>query len=290
MIEGLELHPALREACLSAAAAWSKGRSWHGVSAGDAPAMRVALRLAQAVVEGRHVGLDYRTFSKRVAGNSKSLEESEALVLRLVRTVVDLPADIPSRAALALLGIERFGPPLLIAGNFQIGGGDVGGGLPYVGIPPEAAARIDFRRLPQYVLTIENFASFNRHVLEADPGRRGITVYVGGYPSRSTQAALGSLGSALPPEVPFFHWSDIDVDGTWIFRTIERALGRPLLPHLMSRELAEGHGVPGKPSGRLGIGVAAGSGIADLVDYLAGPSHRTLEQEEIDPVLPLAPN
>ncbi len=126
-------------------------------------------------------------------------------------------------------------------------------------------------------------------MLEADPGRSGVTLYVGGYPSRSTQAALTSLGSALPPGVPFFHWSDIDVDGTWIFRTIERAVRRALLPHLMSRELAERLGVPGKPNGRLEIVPLSESGIADLVDYLGGADHRTLEQEEIDPVLPTAP-
>ncbi|UIY29453.1 DUF2220 domain-containing protein [Neorhizobium galegae] len=102
--------------------------------------------------------------------------------------------------------------------------------------------RIGFDKPPAYALTIENFASFNRHVLEADPERVGLTLFVGGYPSLATQRALAELGSILPESVPFFHWSDIDPDGTWIFRTIERALGRPLHPHLMSRELAEKFG------------------------------------------------
>jgi hypothetical protein len=44
----------------------------------------------------------------------------------------------------------------------------------------------------------------------------------------------------LPPEVPFFHWSDIDPDGTWIFRTIEIAIVRPLDPNLMSCVPSEG--------------------------------------------------
>jgi hypothetical protein len=38
----------------------------------------------------------------------------------------------------------------------------------------------------------------------------------------------------VPADVPFYHWSDIDPDGTWIFRTIERVVGRSLIPHLMS--------------------------------------------------------
>ncbi|WP_456679836.1 Wadjet anti-phage system protein JetD domain-containing protein [Bradyrhizobium sp. USDA 3311] len=40
-------------------------------------------------------------------------------------------------------------------------------------------------------------------------------------------------------QTPIFHWSDIDPDGTWIFHTIERAVDRPIRPHLMSVEVAE---------------------------------------------------
>jgi DNA topoisomerase VI subunit A len=92
------------------------------------------------------------------------------------------------------------------------------------------------------VLTIENFASFSRHVAEADPQRVGVTIYVGGYPSLATQEALKELAAALPADVPFFHWSDIDPDGTWIFRAIESSLGRELRPHLMSADIAESFG------------------------------------------------
>jgi len=64
------------------------------------------------------------------------------------------------------------------------------------------------------MLTIENFASFNRHIIEADPGRLGTTIYVGGYSSLVTQEALRTLADAVPPDTPIFHWSDIDPDGT----------------------------------------------------------------------------
>jgi hypothetical protein len=45
----------------------------------------------------------------------------------------------------------------------------------------------------------------------------------------------------VPNDAPFFHWSDIDPDGAWVFRTIEQNIARPLRSHLMA-ELAETFG------------------------------------------------
>lgn len=156
----------------------------------------------------------------------------------------------------------------------------------YLGIPPSEAEKIRFRERPAYFLTIENFASFNRHVIEADPDRLGATIYVGGYPSLATQEALRTLAAMLPNTVPIFHWSDIDADGTWIFRTIERAVGRTLRPHLMSPEIAERSGRA--PAEKIELRLCPrDSGIFLLAEYLAREDARTLEQEELDPELPV---
>ncbi len=286
MLQDLDIHPAIRDAALAGPEAWSRKRTWCNLGPDDVQAARAAIVLAQAIVDGRHIGLDYRTFSRKITGNSKALERLEAAVLRLVGAAIDLPAAANPRSALATLGLERFGPPLLLAGTITLNGTALPLSLPYVGLPPGEISRIGYDRTPDHVLTIENFASFNRHVLEADQGRVGLTIYVGGYPSLATQRALRILASTLPQKVPFFHWSDIDPDGTWIFRTIERAIERPLLPHLMSQDLAEAHGERPSRTSPLRIGEAAGSMISDLVDYLSGAGARVMEQEEIDPVLP----
>lgn len=104
------------------------------------------------------------------------------------------------------------------------------------------------------------------------------------YPSLGTQQALRVL-AGMVPEAPIFHWSDIDGDGTWIFRTIERSIGRPIRPHLMSIEIAERRGQvsPSRPSPAR---YPPDSGIADLAAYLGGEGAKILEQEELDPVLP----
>jgi Wadjet anti plasmid transformation system JetA-like protein len=288
LLEGLEL-PVQFEASLEALrSAWSRGREWQGFSLSDVDRLKPAFVMAKAIIENRHVGLDYRTFSRRFAGDSKALERLEGPVVRLLNGVVEVPPAARPRDALRTLGLEKFAPPMLLSGRLDFDVAELSAAAPmYFGIPPNEAPRLRFRERPQYVLTIENFASFSRHVAEADPQRAGITIYVGGYPSLATQDALKAVAAALPVDVPFFHWSDIDPDGTWIFRTIEGSITRDLRPHLMSPDLADRLGKLPPDRTRLPTGVMP-SAISDLVAYLRRDDAKWLEQEELDPSLPTA--
>jgi hypothetical protein len=286
LMDGLDLPAELEAAATSLLAAWSRGRSWQGFSLDDVARLRPAFALAKAILEGRHQGVDYRTFSRRVAGDSKALERLEGPVIRLLGSTLELPPNARPRDALRTLGLEKFAPPLLFSGRIDFDMAELSAAAPlYFGIPPAEVARVRFREKPQYLLTIENFASFNRHVTEADPERVGLTIYVGGYPSLATQEALRALGASVPDDVCLFHWSDIDPDGTWIFRTIERAVGKPLTPHLMSPELAEKFGKSPLETVRLSV-PSEGSAISPLVAYLQGDGAKWLEQEELDPIVP----
>ena len=287
LVAGFDLPRELEAPCVAIRAAWDRGRAWQGFAAQDAERLRTALLLAKAILEGRHRGVDYRTFSRRIAGDSKALEKLEAAVVRLLSSALELPPAARPKDALRTLGLEKFAPPMLLAGRVDFDGADLSRvRSTYFGIPPAEAHLVRLREKPRYLLTVENFASFNRHVIEADAARCGLTIYVGGYPSLATQDALRFLARTLPAEIPFFHWSDIDPDGTWIFRTIERIVERPLSPHLMTSDLAEAFGrIPEeavRPPRQ-----AEHSAIAELVNYLQNDNAKWLEQEELDPVLPL---
>jgi hypothetical protein len=286
LTNGLDLPAEFEAAAASLLAAWGRGRSWQGFSLDDVDRLRPAFALAKAILERRHQGIDYRTFSRRIAGDSKALERLEGAVVRLLGLTFELPPNARPRDALRTLGLEKFAPPMLLSGRIDFDTADLSSAAPlYFGIPPAEAGRVRFRQKPRYLLTIENFASFNRHVAEADPERVGLTIYVGGYPSLATQEALRSLGAGVPDDVCFFHWSDIDPDGTWIFRTIERAVGKPLMPHLMSAELAEKLGKSPVEAVRPSI-ASEGSAISPLVAYLQRDDAKWLEQEELDPMIP----
>ena len=286
LLEGLEL-PVQFDASLTALrATWSRGREWQGFALDDVDRLRSAFVVAKAILDGHHVGLDYRTFSRRFTGDSKLLERIEGPVVRILSGALELPPSARPRDVLRTLGLEKFAPPMLFSGRLDFGVAELSAAAPtYFGISPSEVERLRFRDKPQYVLTIENFASFCRHVTEADPQRVGVTIYVGGYPSLATQDALTAIASALSADVPFFHWSDIDPDGTWIFRTIENTIGRGLKPHLMSPDLAERQGK--LPTERVRVPTAdVASAVSDLINYLRMDEARWLEQEELDPKLP----
>jgi hypothetical protein len=287
LVDGLDLPLEFEAPLVAIRAAWDRGRAWQGFAAQDAERLRTALLLAKAILEDKHRGVDYRTFSRRIAGDSKALEKLEGAVVRLLSSALELPPAARPKDALRTLGLEKFAPPMLLAGRVDFDGADLSRvRSTYFGIPPAEARLVRLREKPRYLLTVENFASFNRHVIEADAERCGLTIYVGGYPSLATQDALRFFARALPAEIPFFHWSDIDPDGTWIFRTIERIVERSLSPHLMTSDLAEAFGrIPEeavRPPRQ-----AENSAIAELVDYLQNDNAKWLEQEELDPVLPL---
>lgn len=279
----------LADAALGVRAVWSRAKSWHGFAPAEVSRLRDAFALAQSIVDGQHIGTDYRTFSRRVTGDSKTLERCEGAVVRLLKDILDLPPGARPRDALRTLGLEKFASPLLIAGRVNLGATDLSGTEHrYLGIAPDDAHLIGFREQPAYLLTIENFASFNRHTAEADPQGLGTTIYVGGYPSLATQKALRTLADLVPTSVPIFHWSDIDIDGAWIFQTIDKAMGaagRRLRPHLMSPDIAKRLGArsPSKPTRKA---CPADSGIFALMQYLTGIDPKVLEQEELDPCLP----
>ncbi|SFN77510.1 hypothetical protein SAMN05216573_12138 [Bradyrhizobium sp. Rc3b] len=286
LVAGWTLHESLKNSAAQIAEVWGRGKTWHGFASSEVETLRDAFVLAQAILDNRHLDVDYKTFSRRAVGHSKTLERIEGAVVRLLSGILEFPPGARPREALRAIGLERFAPPLLIAGRIDLDKADLSDISPlYLGIAPKEADRVRFREAPAYILTIENFASFNRHIAEADPGRLGTTIYVGGYPSLAAQQALRTIAGLVSQQTPILHWSDIDPDGTWIFLTIERAVDRPIRPHLMSVEIAERLGqVPFKKSAPARC--PPESGIAALAAYLAEDGAKTLEQEELDPVLP----
>lgn len=163
---------------------------------------------------------------------------------------------------LAHYGLEKFPQPVLVAGALAWRGERLKQ-EPYVGLAPEVASAVTAAGAVSGILTIENLASFNRHVREAR-GDGEIVIYSGGFPSRHTLAFIHRL--AAESEAPCFHWGDIDLGGIRIAHHLHQALPRGLRLHLMSEELALAHGTPVDPIRASGI--PADSPVADLAAFL----------------------
>ncbi|MBY8823351.1 Wadjet anti-phage system protein JetD domain-containing protein [Sphingomonas colocasiae] len=285
-----ELTPSALAVVDRVAEAWSRGVSHVGLPPGDVTSLEHSLRLADAIRArdgSDQAVMDYRTFSRATVGDTKALERN----LRQVRQILPLlhpgvfEDELQIERLLAEVGIVRLPQPLLIAGRMTIAGQTLPA-MPYAGIPTETVSQIGLVERPSHLLTIENYASFIRHVREV-PIAGGIIIYSGGFPSGPVLEATLSLAAAA--RAPTFHWGDMDPGGVRIFRHLERALaevGVDLRPHLMSAELLAERGT----AAASGIGAALkgfeDSAVAALAEEigLTGLIH---EQEDLDPISPI---
>jgi hypothetical protein len=143
-------------------------------------------------------------------------------------------------------------------------------------IHPEVLSQLSILERPTAVLTIENYASFNRQVREIEdgrlPGGGGRRASSEGSDDRTGRGTVSSLG-------------DVDAGGVRIFRYLEENLPRGPRPHLMNKELAEKSGRPAEVDPSLASIATSESSVRELAaEWLAfGSGVRHWEQGAIDP-------
>jgi hypothetical protein len=273
--------------------AWGRGVSRFNLSAGDAEGLREVVELVLALdrraSDSTSTLIDYRTFSRVSGARSKALEQRVAAVVMLFdRFFPHLrQSTLDASEVLATFGIARMPQPLLMSGPLNIDGAPIPS-TGYFGVPPEEGNRVGLARPVIYMLTIENYASFIRHVREINRDCAGLVLYTGGFPARPVLRQIVRL--AARANAPVFHWGDMDAGGVRIFRHLEDALALhhiPLTPHMMRSDLLAGHGTPAEMRRRLQVGACPDSAIAELWDSIAKTSFAH-EQESFSPLSPMA--
>jgi hypothetical protein len=247
------------------------------------------LSLLAAISNDEARGLDGRTFSFRIIGDTKVFDRHAARIA----TVLASQFGEPTMAAEEVwnrIGLERFAHPVHIKGCLVAA--DAAGILvdgrakPFASFHRELQPLLRLSGSPSAVLTIENYASFNRYAREIDDGM--LVVYTGGFASLGVIELLKAILKKIGPEVPFFHWGDIDPGGLRIFRFLEETLPRAPIPFRMDQTLAETHGRPAPRDPTLGAIAKSNSALAALAVWLSqGEDIRHLEQEALDPISPL---
>jgi hypothetical protein len=122
-----------------------------------------------------------------------------------------------------------------------------------------------------------------------------LLLYTGGMPSPTWRGAYARVLAALSPAVPIYHWGDIDEGGFRIAAvraTAAQATGRRVQPWMMSpadlpAALAAQADAPMASSLDAMLRAAERCGWSALLDQLREQPIR-LEQESLDPVLPVA--
>ncbi|MCW6535933.1 DUF2220 domain-containing protein [Sphingomonas lycopersici] len=274
------------------AQAWSRNVSRFGLAPEDGAALSASLDLARALAmradDGGAAPVDYRTFSRIAGTDSKALERLVSIVPRLFDRLY--PDRAPGELLapedwLATFGVLRTPQPLAVGGPIAIAGQPLPP-LRFYGVPPEQADQLGLVAPVGYLLTIENYTSFVRHVREINDDRSGLVIYTGGFPSRGHLRQIVRLAEEV--RAPSFHWGDLDGGGVRIFRHLERAManrGLMLRPHLMDAATLLNQGVASDRQLRSADAPPLESAVRGLWDALV-ESGLVLEQESLSPQRP----
>jgi hypothetical protein len=273
--------------------AWARGVSRFGLSPGDAAslgqAMDLLLTLVDRASDPAARSTDFRSFSRAAGVDSKALERLSGTVTTILGRLC--PNLVPRTGLdaddlLATFGISKTPQPLLVSARLSVAGARLPD-FAYYGFSAEDAAQVQLTASVDYVLMIENYVSFVRHVREVNADRSALIIYTGGFPARTHLREIVRLTKAAGSAA--FHWGDMDAGGLRIFRHLEDALalqGVRLRPHLMEPSVLRQRGTASKNQRRLTAGTCAESAIAELWEAVAehGLSY---EQESLAPVRPL---
>jgi hypothetical protein len=276
------------EACFAyLQAGWAVNRRPLSLPPEGVEAVRFLRALDAVLARPQDDRRDLRTFSAQALGDSKALEEQRSRIVNWFVELGRIPRDLDEEGAYAAAGLEKFQHPVLVAGPVRVNGAPLGD-VTYIGLAPDDIDRVEPAAAAGVVLTIENFASFNRHVREARSASE-IVIYTGGFPSRGVLMLLRRV--VVKKRVQAWHWGDVDGGGLRIAEYLAQNLpstAAGLRLHLMAPELVRRVGRPAAPIPAL----SSLSGSADIevvARFLASEGASHLEQEIVDPS-PVAPS
>lgn len=268
---------------------WDAGKTVFGMQLSEVDAVIQALKVC-SFIQSYETSLPHmRRLSVLATGDSKFVERNHGLVAGVLGLALGLE-DMTSKEIYEAVGIFKNPHPIYVRGPLRSRAGSdtelTGTIRPFVGMLPETMSAIELAQPVDYVMTVENFASFYDYCSQIEGNY--VAIFTSGVASRARQEIIRSLANqaaALSSHTRFYHWGDIDGGGLMIFKQISELVPRALEPHQMSVDLALQHGVPARPRPAIASLSALGS-ISGLAEMLSMENAHTLEQEALDPVAP----
>jgi len=218
--------------------AWKNGRKPCGFTPEHTDAMRDLGLLIIYLEEGKNE-LDMRTVSVRLFKDSKYIENTLLGKLVSIYKAHLNKVYATEEEILAEISLAKYAWPVFLSGSIKVISNE-GDSLscsikPYVGVPPDAIHSIKVIGDVRYILSIENFSSFNTYTRRISDG--GIIIYTNGFPNKSLASFYKDLLFEVDSKVPVYHWGDIDVGGFRILAKMQEYASTYKMivhPHLMS--------------------------------------------------------
>jgi hypothetical protein len=267
-------------------AAWREGRM---VRKGGPETMDALIDAARVIgyMQGEAAEQPVRVASRRLFRNSKRIE---ALIPQIdVLCSETWPAPVNHREhVLSRIGLRVSPLPFLMAGCGAVRlrtSGIRALAFEYLAVSPTEV--VGFEGNPRWLLCIENLTTFGMAARQMGTAPAGLVLYTGGMPSPSWRRAFNALLLAVP-EVPVYHWGDIDEGGFRIASVIAQAIvPRALLPWQMD-PTAMTDCDEGTPRKTVRMAAAARrAGWDALATRLEAHRPVLLEQEQLDVVFPV---
>jgi hypothetical protein len=232
-----------------------------------------------------------RKFSVRLFGDSKRFEDLRGAVIRTLRRHDPESAFFgdDDGALLRAYRLERapeFVPiagPLIMQSDHQTL--DLTPFVASVAIPATTLSQVTTHRCDgSAVVTVENSTSFSEFVT-AKPASI-LAIYTGGFASPALVGTLRKIRAGRP-ELPFFHWGDLDVGGLRILAHLRKSLGevQPLAMDGAVCDLYLRRSQPLNANEREGLTQLRAESLlldcVELIDHLL-KTDRKLEQEAVE--------
>ena len=269
---------------------WRLGKLAFRLQADDTQTAINLFRIALAVAADKQKDLDLRRFSVQLLNDSKAVENLLGKLAPLLRSNPEWEQFNDNNELFRALGLEKFPPPIYVKGPlaFQYSDvqWDITGLRPFVGISPDRVTNLKPTLDVPYLLTIENLASFQRHVREIEDD--GIVIYSAGFPSPALTHVLNWLDHTLPNGCPCFHWGDRDIGGIRIFSHVEKSLpAHRVLPHLMFDENQNDRQFEAAAVKLLEKYAIQNTEIGVMAKFWIDNKMGPVEQEKSDPISPI---
>ena len=209
-------------------AAWREGKRPRAIGPEQVGDVLDALRVISALDQSGGDDIPVRQLSAQLFIDSKRIEKLLPVLDYLTQedetcTLARQPEDI-----LASLGLIKFPQPVLMAGRaitHFTNGSTLGIPAPYIGLAPQSLARVEASRDARYILTVENYTTFNEIAKGKAGPVEGVVIYTAGMPSPSFLRVYAMAIDGAIPDVPVYHWGDIDLGGYRIADVLARHAG-----------------------------------------------------------------
>ncbi|MBO0857145.1 MAG: DUF2399 domain-containing protein [Chloracidobacterium sp.] len=256
----------------------------------DARWNRDLLAALAALAQLREPALE-RKFSVRLFGDSKRFEDLRGAIIRTLRRHDPESAVFgdDDGALLRAYRLERapeyvpIAGPLILQSDHQTL--DLTPFVAGVAIPATTLNHVTAHRCEgSAVVTVENSTSFTEFIA-AKPAST-LAIYTGGFASPAVVGILSKI-RAERPDLPFFHWGDLDVGGLCILAHLRKSLGEvePLAMDGAICDLYLGRSQPLNANEREGLMQLRAESLlidcVELIDHLL-KTDRKLEQEAVE--------